>query len=395
MVWGSREVLIARQPIMTPDLESVAWELLYREAPTSVRAGDRATAQIVVDGLVELGGNPHTSGEVYLNVPHGLLEDGTLLDHPSEGLVLEVLESVTDPERLRPALEEHRAAGFRLALDDLVPHDPRLVLAGFVDVCKVDLRAGPPSEVLALIHSLARNDHTVLAEKVETAAERDRVVAAGASLLQGYLLARPSQLRGFRPTTVANAEFELLRAVREPEYDLASIEDMIRRDVGLADRFLRRVHLHAGWRDVESIRHGLVLLGHRNLARWATLVALGSAAEGAPGELLTMAGIRASFCEGLERLRPGGSPLDGFSLGVFSVLGDDGIVANELAEQLPVIPAVAEALAGGHGRYRSLLTVPLAAERGDWRTMMAAGNELGLTHRQLADAQIAALRWGN
>ena len=385
MGMGIGEVLIARQPIMTPDIEVVGWELLYREAPGNASEGIRATAHILVDGLMELGRDLRGVGEVYLNVPQELLEEGTLLDVPAEGTVLEVLEDVTDPARLRPVLEQHRAAGFQLALDDLVPGDPRLELADLVDVCKVDLQAAHPSQALALIRSLARDGHTVLAEKVETALERDRAVAAGATLLQGYLLARPSQLRGFRPTALASAELELLRAVRERELDLARVEALIRRDVGLADRFLRLVRLHVGWREVDSIRHGLVLLGQRALTRWVTLLALSATTSGAPGEVLTMAGIRAAYCEGLERLSPGGRPLDAFSLGMFSVLGDAGTVPEALLCQLPVSPAVAEALRGGDGRYRSLLSIPMAAERADWDAMLRAGRQLDLSWSQLTD----------
>ncbi len=394
MVLGVGEILIARQPIMTPRLEVVGWELLYRQPPTTVRDGVRATARIVVDGLLELARDLRGQGDVYLNVPRGLLEDGILLDLPTTGIVLEVLEDVIDAGRLRPVLEHHRAAGFRLALDDLVPEDARLELVDLVDVCKVDLRAGTPSQVRTLIRSLANDGHTVLAEKVETAAECDRVVAAGARLLQGYLLARPSQLRGFRPTAVSRTALDLLRATREWELDLDRVEDLIRRDIGLADRFLRLVRLHAGWREVASIRHGLVLLGHRHLRRWVTLFALSSATTGAPAELLTMAGVRASYCEGLERLRPGGSPLEAFSLGMFSVLGDDGVLSEELVAQLPVSPEVGEALRGGQGPYRTLLTIPMAAERADGAAMLQAGEQLGLLWRQLTDMQVAALRTG-
>jgi len=392
---GSCEVLIARQPIMTPGLEVVGWELLYRQAPTTTASeGIRATARIVVDGLMELGRDLRGEGEVYLNVPHELFEQRTLLDVPTEGIVLEVLEDVTDVAGMRPVLEQHRAAGFRLALDDLVPDDPRLELAELVDVCKVDLQAPPLSEALALTRSLAGAGHTVLAEKVETAAERDRSVAAGATLLQGYLLARPSQLRGFRPTALASAELELLRVVREPELDIGRVEGLIRRDVGLADRFLRLVRLHVGWREVDSIRHGLVLLGHRALTRWVTLLALSAATAGAPGEVLTMAGIRAAYCEGLERLRPAARPLDAFSLGMFSVLGDAGVVPDALLSQLPVSAAVAAGLRGDDCPYRTLLSIPLAAERADFDGVLRAGQQLGLTYRQLTDVQVDALRWG-
>ena len=89
---GSCEVLIARQPLMTPGLEVVGWEPLYRQAPTTTASeGIRATARIVVDGLMELGRDLRGEGEVYLNVPQELLEQRTLLDVPTEGIVLEVL----------------------------------------------------------------------------------------------------------------------------------------------------------------------------------------------------------------------------------------------------------------------------------------------------------------
>ncbi|WP_052668414.1 hypothetical protein [Nitriliruptor alkaliphilus] len=64
MAWVAGEILIARQPIMTPDLGTVGWELL---------------------------------------------------DLPPEGLVLEVLEDVTDPERLRPVLERRSCGQARIS----------------------------------------------------------------------------------------------------------------------------------------------------------------------------------------------------------------------------------------------------------------------------------------
>lgn len=390
------EVLVARQPLVDANLEVVGYELLYRDelgqAPDIGGGGVRATARVIIDGLLGLGGTVIGPGEdAYINVPADLLISDMLIDLPPSGLVLELIDDAEDTDELRDTIKRHREAGFRIALDDLAPGDPRRSLVDLVDFVKVDVqRSG--DQALPLIRQLAEQGHTVVAEKVEDPLEFDRVIVAGAKLVQGFFFTRPRAVRSMRPTSLGAGHLELLDAIARDEVDFDEVERLIRSDMTLTDRFLRLVDIAAGWRSVESVRHGLVLLGQRAVHRWVTLLVMSAATENAPSELLTVASVRARYCEVLAELR-GEHRLEAFSVGMFSVLGEDGVLNEETLASLPLTPEGRDALQGTPGPLRDLVDLQLAAEAGDWDELVALGRRLGIEPRQLAAAHVEALSW--
>ena len=392
------EILVARQPIVDSALSIVGYELLYRDtdglAPASADDGPRATATVLVDGLLALGREVVSDGEdTFVNVPLSLLLAGTLLDLPSEQLVLEVPDDIEPTTEVREALEEHRRAGFRLALDDVVPDDPRLALIDLMDLAKVQVGVRERAQELVLVRELAAADVPVIAQKVESPSDFDRFIGAGASYVQGFFFTQPRAVRASRPVGLPPAHLELLRELALEEVDLERIEQLIRADLTMTDRFLRLVNVVHGWREVESVRHGLVLIGTRRLHRWVTLFVMSAIAQNAPSELLTTASVRARYCEELQLHRGGGSALQAFGLGMFSVLGGAGLLSDQAVADLPLGEEARAALRGSPGELRDLLDAAIAAEQADWKGLVTSGRRLGLDPRELAAAHVEALRW--
>ncbi|MFW3172473.1 putative bifunctional diguanylate cyclase/phosphodiesterase [Geodermatophilus sp. CPCC 206100] len=121
---------------------------------------------------------------------------------PAEALVLEVTETalVGDPERAAESLAALRELGVRLALDDFGTGYSSLgYLQQFtVDVLKVDRSfvatitdEGVPAIVRGLIDLGRALDLEVVAEGVETAAQRDQLSAGRCDRAQGFLFAQP------------------------------------------------------------------------------------------------------------------------------------------------------------------------------------------------------------
>jgi len=146
-----------------------------------------------------------------VNVSARQLVDGTLLADVAEvlttsgiapsSLVLEVTETalVTDPDAVAEQLLALRGLGVSLALDDFgTGYSSLSHLRQFpVDVLKidrssVDLLAGS-AEDAAIVHGLVQLGRTlqleVVAEDVETVAQRDRLRAEHCQLAQGWLFA--------------------------------------------------------------------------------------------------------------------------------------------------------------------------------------------------------------
>ncbi|HUC07401.1 MAG TPA: EAL domain-containing protein, partial [Solirubrobacterales bacterium] len=127
----------------------------------------------------------------------------------SRRVVLELTERapLADIKALRKRVDRLRALGFRLALDDLGAGYAGLATFASLepDVVKIDLglvrdvdRDATKGMVLTSLIGLCRGlGMEVIAEGIESVAERDVLVAMGCDLLQGFLFARPGQ--GFPP----------------------------------------------------------------------------------------------------------------------------------------------------------------------------------------------------
>lgn len=392
------EVFVARQPLVDADLTVPAYEILYRDvhglAPVGAAAGERATARVLIDVLLGAHGAIVPAGhDAYVNVPASMLEADLLLDLPPTELVLEVLEDASDTPGLRAAITRHRDAGFRVALDDVVPGDARLAMVELTDAVKVDVLASGLQPSLALIAQLAGEGHLVVAEKVEDERTRQLVLSVGARLVQGFVFSRPELVGTVRPHGIDATHLELLDQVAREEADLEVVDQLIRSNVTLADRFLRLADIATGWRRIGSVRDGLLMIGQRAVHRWVLLLVLSAMAEDSPGELLTIGSVRARFCESLQHHLDADRRLEGFVLGMFSILGPAGVVGEELLGDLPVAGAVRGALRGEAGELRELLETSLAAEAADWDTAVTRGARLGLTAAQISAAHIEALRW--
>ena len=80
------------------------------------------------------------------------------------------------------------------------------------------------------------------------------------------------------------SQLRLLKAISAPEVDMAAVEELIKHDASLCYRLLRYLNspMLGMSNTVRSVRHGITLLGERELIRWirmATTLIM-------PGEML-------------------------------------------------------------------------------------------------------------
>lgn len=154
---------------------------------------------------------------LFINLLPGSLQDdrlGTeveLLTSMSRRVVLEITEraSLRRIPEVERKIARLRELGFRIAVDDLgagyaglssfaalQPDIVKLDMSLIRDIDSSKLKSKLVGSMVNACHELGV---TVVAEGIETPAERDTCVALGCDLLQGYLLARPG-----RPFPVVN-----------------------------------------------------------------------------------------------------------------------------------------------------------------------------------------------
>ena len=136
-------------------------------------------------------------------IDEALLDNGAPLSRIASRVVLEVTEraSLDDVPDVKERVQALRAMGYRIAVDDLGAGYAGLTSFTLLepDVVKLDMdlvrgidtnrtKRSIVSSMVTLCHEMKS---VVVAEGVETSAERDALVDLGCDLIQGYLIAKP------------------------------------------------------------------------------------------------------------------------------------------------------------------------------------------------------------
>lgn len=361
-------VFIARQPIFDRELDVVGYELLFRGANQNVAIisdHDEATSTVVMNAFTEIGlDNVVGDRDAWINVSRDFLLGGLARALPRGRVVLELLEDQQVDDALVEALEDHRARGYAIALDDFTGSDELVPALEHVDIVKVDLLGRDPAAVAEDVNRLTRHDVTLLAEKVETREEYERCLELGFDLFQGYFFCKPERMeaRGVAPNRLSM--LQLVAALQDPKIEIHQLEALVSRDIALSYRLLRYINsaFFGLRREVDSIGRALMLLGVANVKRWATLSIFAGVDE-KPRELIETALVRARFCE----LAGDGNRDRLFTLGLFSVV--DALMDAPMEDVLASMPFPEEmraALLAGTGANGELLETALSFERGDF-----------------------------
>ena len=382
------DVFVARQPIFDADSEVSAYELLFRGGAAmdtaNVSDNDAATSTVIINAFTELGlDNVVGDHRAWINVSRDFMV-GKLADAlPAERVCLELLENERVDAELIAAIDELRARGFKIALDDFADDPTRGPLLECVDYVKVELMGRSRDEIAADVERLKPYGMTLLAEKVETREDQEFCAELGFDLFQGYFFCKPEQMaaKGVAPNRLAL--LQLVAALQDPAIEFSQLETLISRDLPLSYRLLRYINsaFFGLRREVSSIGRALTLLGLENVKKWTTLTVFAGMEE-KPRELIVTALVRAHFCE-LAGERFGEKNADQlFTLGLFSVV--DALMdapMKEVVESIPFPADMRDALIQGKGPKGELLDAALRCERGRFPA------------RELADAHVQALAW--
>ncbi|MSP60180.1 MAG: EAL domain-containing response regulator [Myxococcales bacterium] len=215
---------MAYQPIVQWSSRTVyGYEALVRtREPALPHPGALFDAAARLHRLEELGRTirrmtvipmPQAPPEAHLFVnlhPHDLLDDMLLdSDSPLLPIAPRVILEITERAPLHEVkdaflrIAELRKRGFRIAVDDLGAGYAGLISFAQIepDVIKLDMaiirdvdRAPTKQKLVRSMVELCRETNTLMvAEGVETAAERDTLIGLGCDYLQGYLFARPGE----------------------------------------------------------------------------------------------------------------------------------------------------------------------------------------------------------
>jgi c-di-GMP-related signal transduction protein len=389
---------VARQPILTSNEQVFGYELLFRDGVedyfrhTDADAASRSTLDTsMLMGLDVLCDGRHA----FINCTREtLLKDYITLLPPTQAVV-EVLESVPVDDLVKAACVRLKQAGYTIALDDFIADDPRAELAQFADIIKVDMKETSAEERTALVKRFGNARCKMLAEKVETREEFTACKKAGFFYFQGYFFRRPELLQAREiPKNQVNY-LRLLQAISHEEIEAKEIEDIIKGEASLCYRLLRYLNSAAFSfaAEIHSVRHGLSILGDREVRRWVRLVAALGAGQNKPSDLVLSAMVRARYCELLGPKIPHGES-DLFLVGLLSLM--DVILEIPMGVVLEGISLDKETravLLGQKSLLDPIYQLMLSQELADWPKLSELCAKLKLPESVVTECHWKAMEW--
>ncbi|MCO5104508.1 MAG: HDOD domain-containing protein [Burkholderiaceae bacterium] len=396
--------VIARQAIVDAKRAVFGYELFDRS--TAHDAHTAASDAALLFNALSYGGAEALVGKltVFINCTHESLAGGHLeLIHPDK-VVLEVptLSDGATPEAIAACLDifsELKTRGFRLAFDQQVlrrAYASWLPMAAFI---KLDMSAFKP-ELAGPLVQFARtySQAEIVAEKVETAEQFQRMADLGVKLFQGYWFAKPSlvQAKTIRPSQATI--IQLINLVRR-QGSTAEIEELLKRDPTLSFNLLRFIN-SSGFGlqcEITSFRHAVMILGLKKLFRWAALLLTTSRAGGSPPAVGTMAVVRGRLMELLAlELLPAEECDNAFVVGVFSMLDTMlGMPLDKALNSVALPESVVDALLHDRGIFAPFLALAKACESGDEAAFAHNAEQLQLSNHQVNWAHLQALAWAD
>jgi c-di-GMP-related signal transduction protein len=400
------DIFLGRQPILDRNGELVAFELLFRSAPSgpaNVTDGMAASASVIVNAFGELG-LQRVLGDRrgFINVDADFLMSELVNLLPVGQVVLELLETVEFDDRTVARCRDLKNKGFQLALDDIVGTKRNVgPILPLVDIIKIDLLATDSESLPGLVRSFRSRPIALVAEKVDSESQAEICRQLGFDLFQGYFYARPEVLSGSRPDPAKLALLRLLALILA-DAELAELEPELKCQPGLTYNLMRMVNsAAAGLRTrIGTVRQAIVVMGRHQLRRWIQLLlyTVGQPNSRLQGGLLQMAATRGRLMELLAGIeRPGDEDYRGraFMTGILSLL--DVLLQmpmSKVLRELNVEADVRVALLESGGALGRLFSLVQKTEEQDVAAVAALVGQLPfVTMEKLVRADTEAAGW--
>ncbi len=401
------QLFLGRQPILDRNQQLFAYELLFRNGSRNfadITDGVQATATVIANAFTELGVEAALgSHRGLINVDEAFLFSDLLELLPRHAVVLEILETVPPTPAVIERCIALKAAGFTLALDDVIQLEPEYhELLAQVEIVKVDIQPLSRVQLMQLVMKLKPMGKLLLAEKVDSREQMEQCLKLGFSLFQGYYFAKPTIIAGKK---LDHSQLSLMKlmGLLLSDANTAEIETALKPEPGLTINLLRMTNsVGAGTTEkITSLGHAITVLGRRQLQRWLQLLVFAAGNQsGTSNPLLQMAATRGRLMELLaEALQPGDAALadQAFMVGIMSLM--PALVGQPIADivvPLGLASGVRDALCDGNGLLGKLLLIAESSDSGELEKLVAALAELpAVTPKAVNRAQTQALMWTN
>lgn len=392
---------MVRQPIIGPDGEAVAYELLYEDKGVSLyNQKDTKAANMIEDFLVEMDSSRFLDNKkAFITFTPNLLEKDIPKMFNPGSVVIQIEDGILVHPVAQRLIETHKKSGYEIAIKGFEFSSRYFAVLDIVDVIKLNMSKPTPSLVSILDIAKSFNKR-VIGYKVETPEIYEMAKSYGIEYMQGNAVSASMY------TAVAHMEhlqsnfFQLIIAITRAEPNLDEIAAIISRDVTLTFSLLRLVNsaYFALRNPARSVKQALIVLGVGQLKQWVYLLSFKNSEGQIPTELIKTSFLRGQFCQELAPYIPG-LPLsksEAYLMGMFSTLGLlMGVSTHDALVPLPIADEIKEAVLEGTGVCGELYQLVVKYDSANFKGMTPHAEALGLDQGLVSQKYLESAEYVN
>ena len=379
----TKEIYIARQPIVTIEKKIYGYELLFRSlendglTKANISDGKIASTRVAVNALNHIGLNQIVGDELaFIKVDENLLLTDAILSIPKERFILELLETIVINDAILNRIIELKKLGFKFSLDEAncshnILEDFKAILP-YIYLLKIDATSVERKSLKNRLQELNISNFGLLAEKVESEEDFEYFKKIGCLYFQGYFFAKPSLIQKKVLDPMYSEIFNLIKYL-DDENSIEEISHAFEDSPDITIQLLK--FMNSGIlkikTNIRSIKHAIALLGRQPLKHWLLLIAFSkskAAVDGMRSPILVVAQSRAKLMSEIASLLDSSDiNKDEASLvGILSLIDVITEVSMEIAlEELALTISIKEALLQGDTELGVLLELVIGIENSD------------------------------
>ncbi|MDK9692758.1 MAG: EAL domain-containing protein [Sulfurimonas sp.] len=271
-------IYLGRQPILGRYGNLYAYEVLYSEHQNaqSYAQNDFRSAMVISTILNKVGTNDMLGQRrAFVKIGEKFLLNDIVFTIPNQFFIFSLLEDVPMSERVVERVQQLRAKGFILALDEIVLDENTMEkyknVWNELSYVKVNMHAPfiTNHETKEIIEQIKAKKIAVVGTKIEDETKHELARSLGCELFQGYFFAKPKifESKQYDP---AQANILRLYSLIIENTNIDEIAAEFEKNHAITLQLLR--YINSGFfsfqKKISSIHHVLVLMGRTPLSQW-------------------------------------------------------------------------------------------------------------------------------
>jgi EAL and modified HD-GYP domain-containing signal transduction protein len=392
---------IARQAIFDRKLNTIGYELLFRDSPNNQFPDidkDVATSKLIIQNHIHGDIQALSMGKLaFINFTEKCLINKYPLMFDHNTIVIELIGIKSPSKNIVKVVKFYADKGYKIALTEYDLESHWDIIFDYLTFIKVNMNNINPKRLLDLHHKIKSFNIKLAAEHVETNYQRQSLAEVGFNYYQGYFYHQPEIIEGETLAPIKIQMLNLLTETFQTPINFDNIAEIMSHDVNLTIGLLKMVNnVSTGTKvNITSLKFAVAYLGEEKLKQFVSILALSELTSDEPDEVANQSLITARLMLALSsHKRYKAVSGEAFITGLLSLL--DVILhmpIQDIVETMPLAESITKALLHTDGLLGELLDLTKTYILGNSNNMAMRLEEYGIEAHLIQQEFISASKW--